>query len=120
MTADGAIRTVNAIQDPDLFWAIRGGGAGSWGIISAWLPWQNGKCGNDKIPSVSITVATLPPTAIGVSVLSIAPNASQDPDSLGVNFIALVGRHQNHIVNSGITSSVAFVDGEYHVVRTPN
>ena len=76
--------------------------------------------GMTKILSVSITVATLPPTAIGVSVLAIAPNASQDPDSLGVNFIALVGRHQNHIVNSGITSSVAFVDGEYHVVRTPN
>jgi FAD/FMN-containing dehydrogenase len=34
VTADGRVRTVNACSDPDLFWAIRGGGAGSWGVIT--------------------------------------------------------------------------------------
>jgi len=33
VTADGQIRTVSAEQDPDLFWAIRGGG-GNFGVVS--------------------------------------------------------------------------------------
>ncbi|KAI0045240.1 FAD-binding domain-containing protein [Auriscalpium vulgare] len=31
--ANGAIVTANAHSHPDLFWALRGGGAGSWGVI---------------------------------------------------------------------------------------
>ncbi len=34
VTADGAIRTVNACSDPDLFWALKGGGGGSWGVVT--------------------------------------------------------------------------------------
>jgi FAD/FMN-containing dehydrogenase len=34
VTADGAVRVVNAKRDPDLFWAIKGGGGGSWGVIT--------------------------------------------------------------------------------------
>jgi FAD/FMN-containing dehydrogenase len=34
VTADGRVRTVNACQDPDLFWALKGGGGGSWGVIT--------------------------------------------------------------------------------------
>jgi len=34
VTADGAIRVVNACNDPDLFWAIKGGGGGSWGVVT--------------------------------------------------------------------------------------
>ena len=33
VTADGQLRTVNADADPDLFWAIRGGG-GNFGIVT--------------------------------------------------------------------------------------
>jgi FAD/FMN-containing dehydrogenase len=52
VTADGRIRIVNACKDPDLFWAIRGGGGGSWGVItrvtvkahelSQWTGWCEG------------------------------------------------------------------------------
>jgi FAD/FMN-containing dehydrogenase len=34
VTADGAIRIVNACNHPDLFWAIKGGGGGSWGVVT--------------------------------------------------------------------------------------
>ncbi|KAH0836360.1 hypothetical protein J3R83DRAFT_7913 [Lanmaoa asiatica] len=95
VTADGTIRTINAAQDSDLFWAVRGGGAGSWGII------------------ISITVGTLLPTAVSASSLVIAPNVTQDPQTLGVNFIELIGKYQNQIINSGIASTVVFFGGGY-------
>ena len=34
VTADGVVRTVNACSDPDLFWALKGGGGGSWGVLT--------------------------------------------------------------------------------------
>lgn len=34
VTADGRIRLVNAAQDPDLFWALKGGGGGTFGVVT--------------------------------------------------------------------------------------
>lgn len=34
VTADGVIRIANACTNPDLFWALKGGGGGSWGVIT--------------------------------------------------------------------------------------
>ena len=34
VTADGRLRTVNARNDPNLFWAIKGGGGGSFGVLT--------------------------------------------------------------------------------------
>ncbi|MGV6874256.1 FAD-dependent oxidoreductase [Pseudochelatococcus sp. B33] len=34
VTADGAIRTVNAVQDPELFFALKGGGGGTFGVVT--------------------------------------------------------------------------------------
>ena len=34
VTADGRIRVVNAFRDPDLFWALKGGGGGNVGIVT--------------------------------------------------------------------------------------
>jgi FAD/FMN-containing dehydrogenase len=34
VTADGVVRTVNSQREPDLFWAIRGGGGGSFGVVT--------------------------------------------------------------------------------------
>ncbi|KAF2667400.1 FAD-binding domain-containing protein [Microthyrium microscopicum] len=33
ITADGKLRVANAVSEPDLFWALRGGGGGSWGVV---------------------------------------------------------------------------------------
>lgn len=34
VTADGVERTVNACRDPELFWAIKGGGGGNLGVVT--------------------------------------------------------------------------------------
>lgn len=34
VTADGRIRTVNARRDPDLFWALKGGGGGNFAVVT--------------------------------------------------------------------------------------
>lgn len=34
VTADGEVRTVNACTHPELFWALKGGGGGSFGVVT--------------------------------------------------------------------------------------
>jgi len=34
VTADGKVRIANACTNPDLFWALKGGGGGSYGVVS--------------------------------------------------------------------------------------
>jgi FAD/FMN-containing dehydrogenase len=34
VTADGAVRIANACTNPDLFWAIKGGGGGTFGVLT--------------------------------------------------------------------------------------
>jgi FAD/FMN-containing dehydrogenase len=34
VTADGKVRVANACTNPDLFWALKGGGGGSFGVIT--------------------------------------------------------------------------------------
>ncbi|KAF8804519.1 FAD-binding domain-containing protein [Phlegmacium glaucopus] len=54
--ADGSLVTANSVENSDLFWALRGGGAGSWGII------------------VSATFKTFPTFDAAISFLSITTN----------------------------------------------
>ena len=34
VTADGAMRIANAVRNPDLFWALKGGGGGTFGVVT--------------------------------------------------------------------------------------
>jgi FAD/FMN-containing dehydrogenase len=34
VTADGRVRVVNASSDPDLYWALKGGGGGTFGVLT--------------------------------------------------------------------------------------
>ncbi|KAJ7093372.1 FAD-binding domain-containing protein [Mycena belliarum] len=60
VVASGELLTVNSVSHPDLFYALRGGGAGSWGVIVSTtfktFPALNGT-------SVSIVLATSNTTA---------------------------------------------------------
>ncbi|KAF8888646.1 FAD-binding domain-containing protein [Infundibulicybe gibba] len=57
--ADGSVVTANEVEHADLFWAMRGGGAGSWGVI------------------VSATFQTFPTFNASVSTGFIFSNSSQ-------------------------------------------
>ncbi len=63
VTADATSRTVSASAEPDLFWALRGGGGGNFGIVT------------------SFTFDTVPVPELTVSLLSFP--AGSAPDVLG-------------------------------------
>ncbi|KIJ69682.1 hypothetical protein HYDPIDRAFT_142171 [Hydnomerulius pinastri MD-312] len=98
VTADGQIRRINEAQDPDLFWAVRGGGSGSWGIIT------------------SITIQAYPAMEISISSLTIEPNTTQDKARLAISFIALVGQYQNEWINNGIYSAFFPAEEQYSLL----
>ncbi|KAH7887251.1 hypothetical protein F5I97DRAFT_806781 [Phlebopus sp. FC_14] len=95
VTADGDIRMVNAIQDSELFWAIRGGGAGSWGIIT------------------SATVQVHPVDPVSASIVVVKPNTALNTTALVVDFITLVGRYANEWADNGIAASFIPSEAQY-------
>ncbi|KAH7887248.1 hypothetical protein F5I97DRAFT_2072648 [Phlebopus sp. FC_14] len=97
VTADGQIRRVNAGQDSDLFWAVSGGGAGSWGIIT------------------SITVQAFPTMEVSASLLTIQPNTTQNTTAFAIEFIALVGTYQNEWINNGIVTAFLPSEEQYYL-----
>ncbi|KAG6373898.1 hypothetical protein JVT61DRAFT_6051 [Boletus reticuloceps] len=95
VTADGRIIVANEAQNSDLFWALRGGGAGSWGIVT------------------SATIRVYPPVANGVSLISVMPSVSQNMTTLGIEFISLLAKYQNGWMNKGIATSFILFQDEY-------
>lgn len=70
VTADGEVRIVNECRDPDLFWALKGGGAG-WGITTR------------------VTLATHPlPETLGFMVCSVRARDEQSFHTLSAEFAA--------------------------------
>ncbi len=47
VTADGRVRDVDVARDPDLFWALRGGGGGTFGVVTSFRvkPFPSQECG---------------------------------------------------------------------------
>jgi len=53
---------------------------------------------------------------IGASFLVVEPNTSQNLTALGIDFIALLGKYQNTLVDSGIVSVLIPFETEYILV----
>jgi hypothetical protein len=51
VTVDGTLRTVSSSAEPDLFWALRGGGGGNFGIVTSFT--------FDTVPAPQLTVFEL-------------------------------------------------------------
>ncbi len=74
VTADGKLRVVNQVQDPDLFWALKGGGGGTFGAITR------------------LTLATHPlPENFGAIDLTIHAKSDDAFRRLLAKFVELVG-----------------------------
>jgi FAD/FMN-containing dehydrogenase len=86
VTADGQLRTVSAGAEPDLFWALRGGGGGNFGIVT------------------SFTFATVPAPDVTVFSMRFPPGSAPNvvgawqqwiagaPDELWTNCVVSAGR----------------------------
>jgi FAD/FMN-containing dehydrogenase len=81
VTADGEVRVANACSHPDLFWALKGGGGGSFGIVTR----------------VTLRVHPLPEDfgAVNMTIKAASPAAFRKLVGLIVDFCAehLVGPH---------------------------
>lgn len=71
VTADGQVRTVDAGHDPDLFWAIRGGG-GNFGVVTKF------RYRLASVPDVYGGMLMLPATPSSISQLAAASDEAGD------------------------------------------
>lgn len=80
VTADGELRTVSADRDPDLFWAIRGGGA-NFGAVTA-LEFRL-----HQVATVHAGVATFPLERAADVLACYRDTAAGMPDELTANIV---------------------------------
>ncbi|ATY62592.1 FAD-type 2 [Cordyceps militaris] len=82
VTADGRIQKVNQDQNTDLFWALRGGGGSTFGVVTSFTV--------KTVPSPKMTVAQF--------IAFTVPDAPFLSDLLGV-----VGAHSPALMNGGMS-----------------
>ncbi|MGH6971222.1 MAG: FAD-binding protein, partial [Caulobacteraceae bacterium] len=76
VTADGRVRVVNATLEPDLFWALKGGGGGTFGVVTR------------------LTLATHPlPETFGALRLSIKATSDEAFRRLIARFVAIYAQN---------------------------
>ena len=67
VTADGQLKVANNVSNPDLFWALRGGGGSTWGVVT------------------EATVKAYPHVPIAAHVFSITSKTASLPGLLGLD-----------------------------------
>lgn len=81
VTADGAVRIANARMNPDLFWALKGGGGGAFGVVTR----------------LTLRVHPLPETfgAVNLTIKAESPAAYRRLIGMAIEFCerSLVGPH---------------------------
>ena len=78
VTADGQVRTASASTAPDLFWALRGGGGGNFGIVTSFT--------FTTVPAPQLTVFQLGYRAVADAFGAWQPWIAAAPDELWANF----------------------------------
>jgi FAD/FMN-containing dehydrogenase len=78
VTADGQARTVSASSDADLFWALRGGGGGNFGIVTSFT--------FRTVPAPQLTVFSYGYNAVADAFAAWQPWIAAAPDELWANF----------------------------------
>ncbi|KAK3499468.1 uncharacterized protein B0T23DRAFT_17731 [Neurospora hispaniola] len=84
ITADGALRTANAKTNPDLFWALRGGGPSAFGVI------------------VQATYKTFDDYSSSGTTFALGPANVNNNDTLWWDAIAKFHSYSNHFVDNGL------------------
>jgi hypothetical protein len=96
ITVDGDFVTANAIDNPDLFWALRGGGGSTFGIVTA------------------VTVKTFPELPCAGTIINI--NSTHTNDSvLFWKAVTEFHRLANHYVDNGMFVYYELLPGSLHI-----
>ncbi|KAF2200570.1 FAD binding domain-containing protein [Delitschia confertaspora ATCC 74209] len=96
VTADGVFRTANAKENPDLFWALRGGGPSTFAAI------------------VSVTVKTFPETPSAGAIFRINATHTNDTEIFWKGFRAFHNL-ANHYVDNGMFVYYELFSGSLNV-----
>lgn len=119
VTADGQVRDCDATRDADLFWALRGGGGGSFGVVTS-LTLRTHAVGN-----LALGFLTWPWDRAAAVVAAWQTWMSRAPDALWstlhldtVNGGAAVAIHAVHVGTAGEIN--AQLDGLVALAGTPD
>ncbi|MFI9354840.1 FAD-binding oxidoreductase [Streptomyces lydicus] len=80
VTADGRMLTVSAARTPDLFWALRGGGGGNFGIVTRFT------FATDPAPTLTVFVIFFPAGSAAKVLGAWQPWITAAPNELWANF----------------------------------
>ncbi|WP_054052083.1 FAD-binding oxidoreductase [Alloactinosynnema sp. L-07] len=101
VTADGMLRTASAYSDDDLFWGLRGGGGGNFGIVTSFT------FNTDPAPDLVVFTLTFPQGSAAEVVGAWQKWVAGAPDELWSNCVVSAGSPPKARVGGSFTGSPA-------------
>ncbi|MCU1355115.1 MAG: FAD-binding oxidoreductase [Acidimicrobiales bacterium] len=103
VVADGRTLTCDANREPDLFWALRGGGGGNFGIVTSFT------FATHPAPTLALASIHWPWSAAGAVLSAWLDWAPSAPDELWSNALLLAGDDKRAGVEPTVRIGAAFV-----------
>ena len=103
VVADGRTLTCDANREPDLFWALRGGGGGNFGIVTSFT------FATHPAPTLALGSIHWPWSAAGAVLSAWLDWAPSAPDELWSNALLLAGDDKRAGVEPTVRVGAAFV-----------